>query len=78
MKKGELAEYRFDLKDADLSYKHRLFFTGETKLYYLFKDEPDMANVYCQIEDALDNEHAHYSRYALNLSMKKCGIYQKT
>lgn len=68
IRSGQSVSYTFDLEDAELSASHRLFFTGETQLFYLWKNEPDMRKMYFQIEDALDSEHAASARYCLNLS----------
>ncbi len=74
---GQSVSYAFDLPDADLSACHRLFFTGETGMFYQWKDEPDAMKMYQEIEDALDAEHAERSRFCLDLSMKKPECYTK-
>lgn len=51
------------LSDAD-----RLFFTGETALFYQWKDEPDYPMLYRHIDDALSAEQAWRCRYALDFS----------
>jgi hypothetical protein len=47
---------------------HRLFFTGETALFYLWKSEEDYPMLYRQIDDALDYHHTNKSQFCLNLS----------
>ncbi|MEA4889378.1 MAG: hypothetical protein VB070_07935 [Clostridiaceae bacterium] len=53
---------------SDSSTASRLFFTGETALFYQWKNEPDYPLLYRLIDDALDYEHAGQARYCLNMS----------
>jgi hypothetical protein len=46
----------------------RLFLSGETALFYLWKSEPDYPLLYRQIDDALDYAHAGRSQLCLNFS----------
>ena len=55
---GKSISYSFDLEDCDISARHRLFFTGETQMFYMWKNEPDSKKMYYEIEDALDSENA--------------------
>lgn len=73
----ESISYTFDLEGFCPDAKHRLFFTGETQMFYLWKNEPDAKKMYYEIEDALDCKHAVRDRYCLNLSMKRAEDYVK-
>ncbi len=53
---------------AGLAGADRLFFTGETALFYQWKDEPDYPFYYRLIDDALDAPNAWHDQYALDLS----------
>ncbi len=77
IKTGQSVSYSFDLPDARLSASHRLYFTGETRMFYMWKDEPDAMKLYQQIEDALNAEEAERSRFCLDLSMKEPAQYTK-
>ncbi len=74
---GKSISYTFDLKESNLSARHRLFFTGETQMFYMWKNEPDAKKMYYEIEDALDSKNAERSRYCLDLSMRISKGYTK-
>lgn len=74
---GKSISFDFDLEDCDISARHRLFFTGETQMFYMWKNEPDSKKMYYEIEDALDSENAERARYCLDLSMRAPAKYTK-
>jgi hypothetical protein len=74
---GKSISFDFDLEDCDLSARHRLFFTGETQMFYMWKNEPDAKKMYYEIEDALNSENAERARYCLDLSMRTPKKYTK-
>jgi len=74
---GKSISYNFDLNEAELSARHKLYFTGETRMFYMWKNEPDAKKMYYEIEDALNIENAEKARYCLDLSMKKPVEYTK-
>ncbi len=57
-------------KTAAPGKQYRLFVTGETGLFYQWKDEPDYQFQYRTLSDCLDTAHARQSHYCLNLSVK--------
>lgn len=67
---GKGTEFAFEAK-AQENKRYRLFVTGETALFYQWKDEPDNPAHYHTIVDALDPNHAFETQYCLNLSSKK-------
>lgn len=71
---GEEKHFRFTLS-GDPNKKYRLFATGETGLFYQWKNEPDFPLQYRTICDALDGTAAEQSAYALKLSSKKAENY---
>lgn len=77
IKTGQSVSYRFDLPNARLTASHRLYFTGETRMFYMWKDEPDAMKMYQEIEDALNAEEAERSRFCLDLSMQAPSQYTK-
>jgi len=74
---GKSISYSFDLENSNISARHRLYFTGETQMFYMWKNEPDAKKMYYEIEDALDSENAEKARYCLDLSMKAPKKYTK-
>lgn len=75
---GDSAEFTFNCTEDEVRNKsHRLFFTGETTLFYFWKGEYDCVAEYCNIEDALDNKRALKAPYCLNLSNKEPVSYPK-
>jgi len=52
-----------DVRNAD-----RLFFTGESALFYQWKNEPDYQMLYRRIDDSLNASEANRTQYCLNLS----------
>ena len=67
---GRGTEFSFNAA-AEENKRYRLFVTGETALFYQWKDEPDNPAHYHTIVDALDTDHAFEAQYCLNLSSKK-------
>ena len=61
------AEFKFSQKIND-NKKYRLFVTGQTANFYLWKNEPDTPYLYRLIDDALDTENAQQDQYCLDLS----------
>ena len=47
---GNSISYEFDLECGDLAARHRLFFTGETQMFYMWKNEPDSKKMYYEID----------------------------
>ncbi len=58
-------------RDFNENVSYRLFVTGETGLFYQWKNEPDYPLLYRSIVDSLDSENVLNSTYSLNLSSKK-------
>ena len=54
-----------ELEGQDLEQADRMFITGETSLFYQWKNEPDYPQLYRRIDDALDQEHANKDNYCL-------------
>ena len=69
-------ELKFDL-DVCIDRDYRLFTTGETEQFYMWKDEPDGPMMYRSISDALDTSHAIRDRFCLSLTNKKYENYVK-
>ncbi len=75
---GDSTEFVFNCTDEDVKNKaHRLFFTGETGLFYFWKGEYDCVSEYVNIEDALDNKRAWKAPYCLDLTNKEAVNYPK-
>lgn len=53
---------------AGLENADRLFMTGETALFYQWKDEPDYPMLYRHIDDSLNTREAWRAQYALDFS----------
>lgn len=68
LRPGQSAKFTFDAGQDIDGRRARLFATGETALFYLWKDEPDYPRQYRKIEDALDTDHADKAQYCLDLS----------
>lgn len=66
IKPGESRTLTFD--GTGRTGADRLFFTGETALFYQWKDEPDYPMLYRKIDDALSTAAAQDAQYALDLS----------
>lgn len=52
----------------DFPEASRLHFTGETALFYQWKNEPDHPMLYRRIDDSLNTEQANRNQYCLDLS----------
>jgi len=63
----DAASFSFSAVPSD-DTRYKLFVTGETALFYMWKDEPDYPSQYHLLTDALDTEHAHRAQYCLDLS----------
>ncbi len=75
---GDSAEFNFTCTEDEVQNKaHRLFFTGETGLFYFWKGEYDCVPEYVNIEDALDNARAWKAPYCLDLTNKEKINYPK-
>ena len=74
---GQSISFEFDLPEINPVLNHRLFFTGETQMFYMWKNEPDAKKMYYEIEDALNSEKAERARYCLDLSMSSPKDYTK-
>ena len=75
---GNSTEFVFRCDENEVQNKsHRLFFTGETTLFYFWKGEYDCVAEYCNIEDALDNKRALKAPYCLDLSNEQPVPYPK-
>lgn len=70
IRSGNSAQFEFSGQGLDKGAHHRLYFTCENRMHYIFKDEPMGDKLYMLIEDSLDTEHAEYDRYCLDLSEK--------
>ncbi|MBQ8742928.1 MAG: hypothetical protein IJZ03_06125 [Clostridia bacterium] len=57
--------------------RYRLYTTGETEQFYMWKDEPDGPVLYRSITDALDSKNALIDRYCLDLSSKRAEEFTK-
>ena len=66
---GEKKTFSFSLS-PERGKRYRLFATGETALFYQWKNEPDNPNIYRSIEDSLSESEAELSAFALSLSSK--------
>ena len=55
-------------KGDGLEGARRLFVTGETDTFYMWKSESDYQMLYRRIDDALSSKDAELDRFALNLS----------
>ena len=75
---GQAADFTFNCSKDEITEKsYRLFFTGETTLFYFWKGEYDCVPEYCNIEDALDNKRAKIAPYCLDLSNPEPVNYPK-
>ena len=66
LKPGQSHAFHFD--GTSLPHADRLFFTGETALFYQWKDEPDYPLLYRYIDDSLNAREAHRDQYCLDFS----------
>lgn len=57
-----------ELTGEELSQADRMFITGETTLFYQWKNEPDYPQFYRRLDDSLDREHALRNAYCLHVS----------
>lgn len=60
-----------------LTSADRLFFTGETDIFYMWKSESDYQMLYRRIDDSLNSAVAERDRYALDLSTDAYLSYPK-
>lgn len=68
LRPGKSAVFEFNADHELLASRCRLYFTGETVQFYLWKNEPDSPTLYKLLDDALDSVHAHKAQFCLNLS----------
>ena len=66
LKPGE--KYTLTFEGAGLETADHLFMTGETALFYQWKNEPDYPVFYRYIDDALNTQESWKSQYALDMS----------
>ena len=66
LKPGECFALPFD--GAGMGQADRLFFTGETALFYQWKNEPDYPITYRYIDDSLNAKEAYRCQYCLDYS----------
>ena len=79
LRKNASADFSFECKEDEVKNRaHRLYFRGETSLFYFWKTEYACQNEYITIEDSLDNENAFVAPYCLNLSSDVQVLYKKT
>lgn len=78
IRKGQSKTFEFENNSEGQSLKYRLFFTGQTALFYYWKTEADCEMLYASIEDALDSDLAGISPYCLNFSNEQSVNYRKT
>lgn len=69
LRNGESTTFQFNVSADEITEKrHRLFFRGESSLFYMWKSEPDCTALYLSIEDSLNREKAQKDAYCLDLS----------
>ncbi len=68
MGKAFVAKFDFDVKE---NKNYRLFTTGESEMFYQWKNEPHYPANYQDISDAFDSIHAEKSRFCVDLSSRK-------
>ena len=66
---GESFDFLADISEYSADKRYSLYFTGETKLFYAWRDEIDFQHLYGLIDDSLNNTEAERSRYCLDFSM---------
>lgn len=77
LRTGQSATFHFDADAFDLTAKHDLYFTAETRMHYLWKDEIPHSRLIYMIDDALDTEHAERCQYCIDLSSDEPKEYRK-
>ncbi len=70
LRKNKSHTLSFELEDEKAA--DRIFFTGETGIYYQWKSEPDYQYLYRRIDDSLTTEEANRDQFALNMSADHC------
>ena len=70
LRSGRAAEFTFCAEKKE-DARYRLFVVGQTKMFYLWKNEPDEPANYRTLVDCLDDENALNAQYCLNMSSKK-------
>lgn len=66
LRKGKSFSIDFDIENAKSA--DRVFFTGESGIFYGWKTEPDYQYLYRRIDDSLTSEEADTAQYALDMS----------
>lgn len=77
LRTGQSVTFSFDADHINLSANHDLYFTAETRMHYLWKDEIPYSKSLMDIDDSLDTVHAGYCRYCIDLSADKPKQYPK-
>lgn len=78
IRKDQSSTFEFENSSDGKNLKYRLFFTGQTALFYYWKTEADAEMLYSSIEDALDSKQAYKCQYCLNFTNNKPVTYRKT
>ena len=78
IRKDQSRTFEFENSSDGKNLKYRLFFTGQTALFYYWKTEADAEMLYSSIEDALDSKQAYKCQYCLNFTNNKPVTYRKT
>lgn len=60
--------HTFTFSGTGMENADRIFMTGETAMFYQWKDEPDYPLLYRKIDDALNTREAWKAQYALDFS----------
>ena len=64
---GRPAEFGFSCEKRE-DKRYKLFVSGETGLFYMWRDEPDYPATYHTITDALSSEVTMRAQYSLDVS----------
>ena len=78
IKNGSSVEFSFDVNPKDVKKRHRIFFRGESSLFYMWRSEPDCVGEYLSIDDCLNRQKAEMDTFCLDLSSESEVIYRKT
>ena len=79
IKNGKPAVFEFDANsDFVVNKKHRLFFKGESALFYFWRTETDCTGEYACIDDSLTSEGTHTDCFRLDYSSLTPVKYRKT
>lgn len=79
IKNDKPAVFEFSAKRKDVVNKrHRLFFKGESSLFYFWRSEADCTGEYAAIEDSLTSDGTHTDSFRLDYSSDTFVKYRKT